>query len=289
MPCRYDVLVIDLDGTLLASDGSVSPRNVRAISAAKTAGLEVIIATGRSLSESREALQAIGHTGLVVAAGGSLLCDAATGCTIDRRAMPVDVVRDVTHALVKHEHAALILKDAHATGYDYLVVGEGELDPASRWWFTRTGTTVQHIGHIDEDRHPHDSVRAGAVACESRLAPLAVRLRSEFADRCFLQHWSAVTATHAIGSPTHLLEIFDSCVSKWSMVLSHCRRRGIDPQCVAAIGDGLNDVDLVANAGLGIAMANAGPEVLAAARHVAAHHDQDGVALAIECILDGEW
>jgi len=289
MPCHYDLLVIDLDGTLLRSDGTVSARNIDAIDRAQECGVDVIIATGRSLGESREALQSLRHAGLVIAAGGSLLCDAATGATLERRPMPCDVVGEVTRWLVEHDHAALILKDAHATGYDYLVVGGGELDPASRWWFARMNAIVQRIDSLEDDPHPHDSVRAGAVACEERLAPLAARLREELGDRCCLQHWSAVTATHAIGSPTHLLEVFGSNVNKWTMTLAHCERVGVDRRRVAAIGDGLNDVELLTEAGLGIAMANAGPQAMAAARRVTAHHDEDGVALAIERLLEGEW
>ncbi len=203
--------------------------------------------------------------------------------------MPHHLVREVTQWLIEHDHRALILKDAHATGYDYLLVGDGDLDPASRWWFDHMGVQVREAEHADGDAHPHDTVRAGAVACASRIEPLANRLRRELGDRCFLQHWSAVTSTAAIGSATHLLEVFDPHVSKWTMIAAHCARANIDTSRVAAIGDGLNDVELVANAALGIAMANAGPEVRAVARRLTDHHDSDGVATAIDRLLSGAW
>ena len=289
MALRYDLLVIDLDGTLLARDGSVSAANRQAIDRARTAGIQVIIATGRALAESREAIRDLGHEGLVVAAGGSLLCDAATGRTLDRRVMPRQVVLEITERLLGDNHRALILKDNHATGYDYLTVGNDELDPASKWWFDRLDIGVRHVDAATDDLHPHDSVRVGAVACERRLAPLAQALRQELGDRCCLQHWSAVTASHAIGSSTHLLEVFTSNVNKWTMIEDYCRRNDIDRHRVAAIGDGLNDVELVRDAGLGIAMANAGPEVLAHADRITDDHESDGVATAIERILCGEW
>lgn len=289
MPIRYDMLVVDLDGTLLNSAGGVSARNAQAIEAARDAGLEIIIATGRSLAESREALAAIRHSGMLIAAGGSMLCEVDSGHTISRRAMPLDVVRDVTRWLIEHDHAALILKDSHAAGYDYLIVGEGELDPASRWWFRRMGTTTRHVATLDDDPHPEDTVRAGAVANEARLAPLAIRLQAALGDRCFMQHWSAVTEAHATGAATHLLEIFDSNVNKWSMLCEHCRPLGMSSERIAAIGDGLNDVELIANAGLGIAMANANPLVRDAAKRSTSHHDHDGVAHAIDRVLSGEW
>lgn len=289
MQARYDLLVIDLDGTLLDNRGVVSDRNIEAVCAARDTGLEVIIATGRSLAESREALIAIEHQGLLIAAGGSLLCNVATGRTISRRAMPADLVSAVTRWLVEHGHPALILKDADVAGYDYLIVGGGELDPASRWWFSRMKTEVRHVACLPDDPHPEDTVRAGAVANAERLAPLARRMQAELGERCFMQHWSAVTSTHAVGSATHLLEIFEPKVSKWEMLCEHCGAIGVDASRTAAIGDGLNDVDLIANAGLGIAMANADERVLAIADRMTLRHEEDGVALAIERILAGEW
>jgi 5-amino-6-(5-phospho-D-ribitylamino)uracil phosphatase len=289
MSCRYELLAIDLDGTLLNRRGEVSRRNREAIATARAAGLEVVIATGRAWIESRHVLEALGHEGLVVAAGGSLLCDGVSGRTIDRRSLPHHFVEEITHSLVSHGHKVLILKDAHATGYDYLAVGEGDLDPASRWWFDQLPVKVRFANDLADDIHPLDSLRAGAVACESRLAPLARSMRDALAGRCCMQHWSAVTETHATGSRTHLLEIFTHNVNKWTMIEACCRQRGVDVQRVAAIGDGLNDVELIANAGVGIAMGNAGDEVMAVADRVTVDHNDDGVAVAIDRLLAGTW
>lgn len=289
MACAYDVLVVDLDGTLLARDGSVSEANRAAIAHAREAGLTVIIATGRALVESRAALEAIGHDGLVVAAGGSLLCEAATGRTLQRHAMPRDLVEQVTATLLGHGHKVLILKDSQATGYDYLAVGPGELDPASRWWFQTLPVRVRFVDSLEHDPHPDDTVRTAVVACGDELGPLAAQLRREIGDRGFLQHWAAVTETSATGGRTHLLEVFNPNVNKWTMVDGFCQRQGIDPARVAAIGDGLNDLDLLAQAGLGIAMANADEQVAAVADRRTSDHDEDGLADAIGQILAGAW
>jgi hydroxymethylpyrimidine pyrophosphatase-like HAD family hydrolase len=289
MPLRYDLLVVDLDGTLLNSAGDISPGNARAIAHARDSGLEVIIATGRSLKESRRAIEALDYDGLVVAAGGSMLCDARTGATIDRRVLPREIVKSVTDMLMDDGHKVLLLKDSDAAGHDYVVVGPGSLDPASQWWFDHLPVEVRHIDHPDEDAHPEDTLRAGAVAVESRIAPIAQVLRQCVGDRCTLQHWSAVTQTEAVGSATHLLEVFGCNVNKWTMIESHCQRRGIDPARVAAIGDGINDIELVREAGLGIAMANASAPVLSVADRLTLNHNEDGVAHAIGVIMSGEW
>lgn len=289
MSVRYDMLVLDLDGTLLGRDGRVSVDNQRAVYEARQAGIEVIVATGRAYVESRHALEAIEHDGLMVAAGGSLLCETPTGCTVQRHVMPQELVVDVTDALLGHGHKVLILKDAHSAGYDYLAVGPGELDPASRWWFEKISPKVRFVENIFEDDHPHDTVRAGVIASSMELGPIAEELQVRLGERAFLQHWPAVTAAEATGSSTHLLEVFSPNVNKWQMVASICKDRGIDPARVAAIGDGLNDVEIVAHAGLGIAMGNADRRVVEVADRITADHDEHGVALAIQRILEGQW
>jgi len=285
----FDIVIIDLDGTLLRSDGSISAADRDAVAEARSSGLDVLIATGRSLAEARPALEAIGHDGLAITAGGAVLTDLRTDTTLLRRPMCSNVVAEVTNTLVQHGHKSLILKDAQAVGYDYLAVGSHALDPASQWWFDQLDVDVRFIDDLQEDEHPEDTVRTAAVARCGALAPLAERLRDALGDRASLQHWSAVTESEAIGSSTHLLEVFDRDVHKWSMVRACCEQFGIDPARTAAIGDGLNDVQLVREAGLGVAMANADERVLEVARRTTTSNDENGVARALESLVTGRW
>ena len=286
---QYDLLVIDLDGTLLDRRGRVSRRNCEALDAVRAAGMEVVIASGRTVVESAAALEAAKHEGLVIAAGGSLLCEAASRKTVHRHVLAHDLVNELTNSLIENGHKALILKDSHVTGYDYLAVGPGRLDPASEWWFSQLPVHVKFVESLEEDSHPQDTVRAGAVASGVHLEPLAHRLRSSMGERCCLQHWSAVTETEAIGSTTHLLEVFSAGVNKWTMVQRICQDRGIDRSRVAAIGDGINDLELVGEAGLGGAMGNASAPVSAVADQITGDYESDGVAMAVERILAGHW
>lgn len=286
---NYDILVIDLDGTLLAPDGTVSEANARAVDQARAAGIEVVIATGRAYVESQAPLRAIDHHGVVIAAGGSMVCDGASGRTIARSAMPHDLVAEVTTTLLEHGHKGLLLKDPDIAGYDYLAVGPAELDPASQWWFETLPVRVRFVHELDEDPHPHETVRAGAVAGESELRPLATWLREAIGSRGFLQHWSAVTESAATGSATHLLEVFNPSVNKSTAITELCARRGVPTDRVAAIGDGLNDVELLRDVGLGVAMGDADPRVNAVADRTTADSAHDGVSLAIEAIVDGRW
>jgi HAD superfamily hydrolase (TIGR01484 family) len=288
-PGGWRLLALDLDGTLLGPDGRVGAEDAAAVARARAAGIEVVLATGRGLAESSGAIEATGHRGLLVAASGAVLTDVGTGRTLHAESMAADLVRDVSAVLLEERHKVLLLKDQDATGYDYLAVGPHDLDPASTWWFETLPVRVRFVETVEEDPHPEATVRIGAVAREAELAPIAAHLRGVVGDRAWLHHWGAVTSTHATGSPTHLLEVFQPGVDKWTMLQRVCAMRGIDPARTVAIGDGLNDVGMVRGAGLGIAMGNADSRVVAVADRGTRDHGSGGVAAAIEHLLDGTW
>jgi hydroxymethylpyrimidine pyrophosphatase-like HAD family hydrolase len=71
-------------------------------------------------------------------------------------------------------------------------------------------------------------------------------------------------------------------VNKWEGILQVARMHGIDREQIVAIGDDVNDLTMIASAGLGVAMGNARPEVAAVAKRVIGRNDQDGLAEFLE-------
>ncbi len=84
-------------------------------------------------------------------------------------------------------------------------------------------------------------------------------------------------------NPTYL-EITRSDVDKASALWELCRRHGVAPEDVAAIGDGMNDLAMLAFAGVAVAPANAHPAVIESADLVVPSNDEDGVARALEVL-----
>jgi hydroxymethylpyrimidine pyrophosphatase-like HAD family hydrolase len=83
------------------------------------------------------------------------------------------------------------------------------------------------------------------------------------------------------------LELIAPGVDKAGAVRAWCAAAGLSPAQLAAIGDAENDIAMLRDAGVGIAMRNATPAVIAAADRVTAANDRDGVAQAIDALLDG--
>ena len=79
-----------------------------------------------------------------------------------------------------------------------------------------------------------------------------------------------------------VLEVFDPAVNKWQGLLHVANAHGIDPADIIAIGDDVNDLPMIRNAGLGVAMGNARLEVQQAAMRVIGRNDEDGLARFLE-------
>ncbi len=296
-PVRYDALAIDLDGTLLDPRQRVSPANLEALRRARAAGLRVVICTGRGLVECIHILQGIEQLDPVVVAGGSMLACPVTRRTLHRFNLDRALVLRATERLLGHGYPVMVLKDSEAAGYDYLLVigpDEHPLDPVTAWWFDELDVRVRTVRSIAEDEHPEHSVRVGVCGLSGRLDALTRDLELELGAGALMHHFSAVAAPHLRaqlppGQSVNILEVFDRRATKWSAVRWLASGWGIAPERIAAIGDEINDLSMIREAGLGVAMGNAVPAVRAAAARQTRSHDEDGVAHAIGSILDGLW
>ncbi len=299
MKHHYDILAIDLDGTLLRSDGSVSEVNCRALHDARDAGVRVVVCTGRGWAECRSILKTIEQIDPVVVAGGSIIARGDSGATLHRFAMDETLVRHAVAAVNGDGHTALVLKDPDAAKYEYLVVRgvgkrESALDPVTKWWFEEMKVRVRVVEHLDEDEHPEHTVRVGACAPSRRLKQLAQALESVASGRGVVHHFPAVVApeharTGDEDGVMHVLELFDVDATKWSGISHLAKQWQVTPGRIAAIGDQINDESMIAGAGLGIAMGNAVPAIKDIAKRQTLTNSEDGVAHAVRAILDGTW
>ncbi len=292
-----DLLAIDLDGTLLRRDGSVSRANRDAVGEARRCGVRVTVCTGRGLVECEAALAAIEQTTSVVVATGAMIACPATKRTEHRFAIEPDLAAHAVGAVLEHGHAALVLKDPLEVGYDYLVVHGRErhaLDPVTEWWFGAMNVRVRRVATIDDDEHPGHTVRVGACGVHPRMAAIKERIARSAGERAVVHHFPAVVAPdHASrderGERLHVLELFHRDANKWSAIRALAAREGMSLARVAAIGDEINDASMVGGAAIGVAMGNAVPGVAAVASHHTSTNEEDGVAHAIEQILAGRW
>jgi Cof subfamily protein (haloacid dehalogenase superfamily) len=239
----------------------VSARNVAAVAAVEAAGSLFVMVTGRPPRWMETVADATGHRGLAICANGALLYDLHTGQVVHRDLLDAATAGDVVAALRRALPGIAFAVERADTGF----AREEQYRPR---WDSALGTEVAPVGEL---------VASGVVKLLARHEELG-------ADELLAAARSAVgdaaTLTHS--SSDGLLEVSAAGVSKASGLAAFAARHDVAAADVVAFGDMPNDLPMLTWAGLGVAVANAHPEVLAVADEVTASNDDDGVAQVLE-------
>jgi Cof subfamily protein (haloacid dehalogenase superfamily) len=260
-PVLFRAVATDLDGTLLRSDGTLDPRTLAALRRAEERGALVVLCTARPARWLAPLAPAAGRHGVAVCANGGVIFSVHDEVVLDHFAIESEVAREV----VRH------LRDDMPEGVWAVEQPRAfAREPAyTARWPVPDDSIVDHIDALLATppvklmvRHPHLDVET-----------LAARARE------LVGHLVEVTYS---SKEDALLEISAAGVSKASGLASLCAARGIGPEEVIAFGDMPNDLPMLRWAGRAVAVANAHPEVLAAADEVTAANDDAGVAQVLE-------
>jgi Cof subfamily protein (haloacid dehalogenase superfamily) len=251
----------DLDGTLLRSDGTIDERTKRAVARAEAAGATVVFCTARPPRWLRPLAQATGHRGVAICANGAVLWDLHTESMIEASPLEPVVARELVARLEDEvPGGAWAVERAAGFGHEPAYVPR---------WPIPEGTMVDRVHALIAEPAIKLMLRHGELSADALLA----RARAVCGHLAEFSHSSASDA---------LLEISAAGVSKASALARLCRRHGIAPSEVVAFGDMPNDLPLLGWAGHAVAVANAHPDVIAAADEVTTSNDEDGVARVLE-------
>lgn len=281
------MLALDLDGTLLASNNTISNTNIDAIQRIQDVGVHIVPCTGRAWYESYRSLKPINHLNWGVFVTGAAISEIATGRTLNLTTIKPHVAMKIVEQLSHLPEAVLILRDKCQAGHDYMVTGRGELTPATRWWFEQNGTVVHRQGHITKEDLNH-TLRIGLVAPAIRMKDAARELVNSLGDQAILHNFQVVQLPSPDQS-VHILEVFAPGVDKWKGLKWIADHHAIDDAEIAVIGDSINDISMISAAGCGVAMGNASESVKATANYVTATNDENGVAQTIDCLMNEIW
>lgn len=259
------LIATDLDGTLLAPDGQVSERTRAALATARTAGVELVAATGRSSHTALPKLTHIDAIRWVVCSNGAVVWDRETG-TVHRH-RPID----------------------GATASDVIAALRRAVDGVAIGWETRDGfgfdeRFLQRPASIDELALSHELPEPDASTDVIKLLVTLHHARNaDELSTLLLPHFPpTVTAAHSGGA---FLETTAAGVDKATTLAGLAADLGVDAGQVMAFGDQHNDLPMLEWAGTGVAMDNAHANVRSAADAHAPSNAHDGVAAFIEDLL----
>lgn len=275
MSFPYRLVATDLDGTLLRSDETISPRTRAALAAAVEAGAAHIVATGRSVSWTRHILDDLGYRGLAVCGQGAQLYHAGedrllTSVTLDRQLARRAV------ALLESELGPLGV----AVNRDGL---DGDVLMDDVFW-AHAGAAWRSPSH-DSARQPiHAPDRLGLW--DEPLIKLYIHHPDHSDDGLAgMARTLLGDAAQVVVAGRRLVEILPVGLTKATGLSLAARRLGADAAGTIAFGDMPNDIPMLRWAAYGVAMADAHPEVLAVADEVTTSNDADGIAEILEPLL----
>lgn len=266
------LIVSDLDGTFLSSDGTVSPRNTEAVRAAAAVGIPTLFATGRPIRWLGVVADLGAAQPLVIASNGAVLYDVARAAVVDAQLIAVEVAADAV-ARIKHQlpEAAFGIESGEQVGYDDDYVLSHRLDRAEAASISR--------GRAE------DLVRAGEFV---KLLVQHPQLSSdELAARVATVVGDAMTVTHSAIAGFGLVEVSATGVSKASMLQRYCDRTGVNAADVAAFGDMPNDLEMLSWVGRPHVMAQAHPALDGLGAQRIGSNDESAVGETIISWLTG--
>jgi Cof subfamily protein (haloacid dehalogenase superfamily) len=271
------LVAIDIDGTLLDSRGRIPEANVVAVKAALDAGVQVVLVTGRSFPFARAVAEMLPGSVTLIASNGAIE-RTLDGHTVARRLLARETARQVLAHTHGFRHTSALLFDRQAEGHVVAENMDWEHPHRRGYWegrrhwigqatpledaLTEDPIQVMFNGDVETMRAIHASL-AG-------LGPMAV-CRTEYEPRDFA-----------------LVDVTATTANKGYALASRAAELGIAPRQVMAIGDNLNDVEMLEFAGVPVIMGNAVDALGGRGWHQTATHDDAGVAQAIwRFVLDG--
>lgn len=265
----YRVIALDLDGTLTNHDKVVTPRTRQALLHAQDRGAIIVLASGRptyGIEPVADCLEMDRRGGYILSYNGGKIVDWGTRRELFAQHLP-DEVLPVLHNYARQRNYALL-------GYrGNTIVTEQPDDEYVREESRINKMEVVRVDNLLEHIEPHPTklLMTGhpddTVLAERELAELLGGQMDVFRSAPFF------------------IELVPKHIDKARSLARLLDLTGLTAADMIAFGDGYNDLSMLRFAGMGVAMANAAPEVRAEADQVTLSNEEDGVAVALERFL----
>ncbi|MBA3827127.1 MAG: HAD family phosphatase [Ktedonobacterales bacterium] len=268
---HYRCVAVDVDGTLLRSDHQLSPLVAATVRTLRARGIHICVATGKLFASIGDLVTTLGLTGPQITGNGGVIVEATTGVVLT-----CETLTEAELALIR--------------------VTLTTLAPSVPWaWYTADAiyTDAAH-GPLDTilGQYHEPPLRHVARLDATLPAPIKILLHADHAtlDALRLATQDALgERVRAIRTTPDFLEFMPTQTHKGAALAHVMGMGGYRADEIIAIGDGENDLSMIALAGMGIAMGNAIPAVRAAAQMTTATNDADGVAVALRHLFAEEF
>jgi Cof subfamily protein (haloacid dehalogenase superfamily) len=273
---RVRLLAIDIDGTLLDSRWELPEANREAVARAAEAGIEVLLVTGRRFDFALPIAEMLGELAgeLTLIVNNGALVKSRDGATHLRHLLPLAVARDVLRALPQFAPGAALVFDRPRAAQVVFQQIDWE-DPERAGYFERNRAFLAEANPL-ESALTEDPIQLMYTGAAGAMREVAARLelhprRGEF----------AMAVTEYLYRNFSLVDVVGAGISKGATLAEWAARRGVRREEVMAIGDNLNDREMLEYAGVPVVMGNAVEGLKRNGWPLTLSNDDAGVAHAI--------
>lgn len=280
----YKLIAIDIDGTLLNSKGELTEKTKQVLKEATKQGIYIVLTSGRLTGKVKSFSDEIGADKYLIAENGASLINLQTGELEYSRYMSKEVINKVLDVCQENNiyymvytNKELIVKNIK---YMAMFFHKQNFNPnarintivAGRDYIENVSDAFTKLMICDEDRAIYNNI----VAKLNEISEIDVSPVPHISKKKLEIDGEEQDVTYSYA------DICAKGANKWNAIQNLIEKLEILPSEVIAIGDNINDIKMIENAGLGVAMQNGSPHVRAIADVVAPSNNEDGVACIVE-------
>ncbi len=273
----FDAILLDLDGTLLRSDETLHPESRAALQEAQEAGVVVMVATGRSKISGLPIVEELGLKTPAVFFNGCAIWDTAKGRMVEERTIS-NRTNHRLHAWAKERDAQVIVMTAGEK-----LTHEPRSEAERRNFEGFIG--MQFVDRADLVQEYTIRLSFLVNGEEQDSAAIAAELEEAAGAPIYISHFPLSVLPRHRTNPYSAIDVHAPCRGKAEGIRFLEETRGIPASRIIAVGDADNDVPMLRDAGLGVAMAGAFPEVQREADLVIGSNDGPAIAELVRARL----
>ncbi len=264
---RPELLVLDIDGTLINKSNAISEVDRSALQAAARAGVRIALCTGRVFETAKQILRQLDLEGFHIFFDGALVCDHLGTEELYCQPIPPEIARKASELALSQN----IPLDFYSSRNFYVMRKSWRSDIRKEYFGIEA--TVADFRTLWQ----HERLIKGTLVYNTQADEKTTREYLAYLRNSLSFAWSTIPAY----SGYHFVNLIDTGVSKGKAlkVLADHYKIGLNE--VMAVGDGSNDIPLLSTAGIAVAMQNAPEALKAEADFITADVEHHGVAQAV--------
>ena len=271
------LIALDLDGTTLTREG-LSRRTKETLEEAIRRGIEVVIATGRVYTSLPESIHKIEGLKRIITSNGAHITDCQTGEFFYSNYLNPESVR-LVHG---------ILSERPEFPIEVFTKGVAYIDSSVYEDLEKNGSTFMSAKYVLRTRRPVEKIYDFLLAHEDSIENINIHFEFPQDRLEMLEVLRSLPAVTITSSEKNNLEVGGETTSKANALTELCKELDIGMEHVMAFGDSPNDIHMITEAGIGVAMGNGEDCVKEAADLITLGNNDEGVAYAIRTILFGQ-